>query len=274
MTESEFQVPKPHLNAYRRSSLLFGVSGGLLLFAVLTSFALQQGWFQRQFHVRVVAPNSSGLAVGTPVQLSGLRVGRLQRISLLPDGQVRLLLQIPARYKAWITPKSSARITSESAFSKSSIDLLPAPMNPSRVPDQFQVSYSRAAGFDDFILGAEETRKELNSLLRSTQRIADKELPATLKEIQAVVASSNALAGVINRELPVTTAELRASLRKAGRTSDEVERTLAELRPSLQTSLTEFSQLMQRSNALLKSLQGLLEPIAPVKANPGPNNDL
>ncbi|MEB3235573.1 MAG: MlaD family protein [Cyanobacteriota bacterium] len=267
MIESPFHVPQPQLTAYRRSSLLFGLSGGLLFLAVLALFVAQQGWFQRQFYVRVVAPTSLGLAVGTPVRLSGLRVGVLERIQLLPDGRVTLSLRIPDRYRAWISPRSTARISTDSLLSQSAVDLTAAPTNPAQVPQEFQVAYSRASGLEELIRGAEATRKELNGLLRSTQRIADKELPAALKGIEGVMASSNALAGTINREVPPTTAELRATLRTfdqtgraATRTSDAVERTLVDLRPDLKTALQEMAQLMARSNALLKGLQGLLEP--------------
>jgi len=265
--DSEFHVPQPQLTAYRRSSLLFGLSGGGLFLAVLALFVAQQGWFERQFHVRVVAPTSMGLSVGTPVRLSGLRVGVLERINLLPDGRVTLLLRIPDRYRAWISPRSTARISPDSLLSQSAVDLIAAPINPARVPQEFQVAYTRASGLEELISGAEITRKELNGLLRSTQRIADKELPAALKGVQGVMASSNALAGTIQREIPPTTAELRSTLRTfdetgraASRTSNAVERTVTELNPELKASLQEFAQLMARSNALLRGLQGFLEP--------------
>lgn len=276
MIDSQFQVPQPQLTAYRRSSLLFGLSGGVLLLGVVALLVAQQGWFQRQFHVRVVAPTSMGLAVGTPVRLSGLRVGVLERINLLPDGRVTLLLRIPDRYRAWISPRSTARISTDSLLSQSAVDLIAAPMDPDRVPQEFQISYTRASGLEELISGAEATRKELNGLLRSTQRIADQELPAALKGVQAVSASSSALASTVNREIPPTTTELRNTLRTfeqtgraATRTSDQVERTLAELRPDLKASLQEFAQLMARSNALLRGLQGFLEPARPA-ADPAP----
>lgn len=275
MIDSAFQVPRPQLTAYRRSSLLFGLSGGLLLLAVVALLVSQQGWFERQFAVRLVVPNSLGLAVGTPVRLSGLRVGVLERITLMPDGRVTLALRIPDRYRAWISPRSTARITPDSLLSQSAIDLVAAPMDPAKVPQQFEVAFSRASGLEQLISGAEATRRELNGLLRSTQRIADKELPAALRGVQGVTASSTALASTINREIPSTTAELRATLRTfdqtgraASRTSDQVERTLVELRPDLKASLQEFAQLMARSNALLRGLQGFLEPASPPLVSP------
>lgn len=276
MSDADALIPEPQLTAYRRSSVLFGLSGGLLLLAVLALLVAQQGLFERQFHVRVVAPTSMGLSVGTPVRLSGLRVGVLERITLLADGRVTLSLRIPDRYRAWISPRSTARISTDSLLSQSAVDLTAAPMDLAVVPHTFQVAYTRASGLEELISGAEATRRELNGLLRSTQRIADKELPAALRGVQGVMASSNALAGTVNRELPPTAAELRTTLRTvdqtgraASRTSDQVERTLVELRPDLQASLREFAQLMARSNALLQGLQGFLQP-ASLPAAPSP----
>ena len=152
------------------------------------------------------------------------------------------------------------------------------PMDPARVPDAFTVAYSKAGGLEDLISGAEATRRELNGLLRSTQRIADRELPQALRGVQGVVASSTALASTIQREIPPTTAELRSTLRTfdqtgqaASRTSDAVERTLVELTLDLRSSLQEFAKLMARSNALLRGLQGLLEPAsAPASSTAAP----
>lgn len=258
--DSDVQVPEPQLTAYRRSSLLFGLSGGVLLLAVLALLVAQQGWFERQFRVQVVVPSSLGLGVGTPVRLSGLRIGVLDRISLMPDGRVTLSLRIPDRYRAWVSPRSTARLSSDSILSKRGIELTAAPMDPARVPRQFAVASTSATGLEELIRGAEATRSELNALLRSTRRIADQELPAALRGVQGVTASSTALAATIEREIPPTTAELRGTLRNTGRTSEAVERTLAELRPDLKASLQEFAQLMARSNALLKGLQGFLAP--------------
>lgn len=276
--ESDVWLPEPPHKGQSRSTWLFGLSGGLLLTAVLTLLVVQQGWLERQFRVQVVAPSSLGLAVGTPVRLSGLRVGVLERISLLPDGRVTLLLRIPDRFRAWISPRSKATIRTDSVLSNSAVELTAAPMALDQVPRQFQVAYNRSSGLQELISGAETTRQELSSLLRSTQRIADRELPAALRGVQSVSVSSQALAATLNREIPPTTAELRTTLRTfdqtgkaASRTSDQVERTLVELSPELKATLKEFAQVMARSNALLRGLQGWLEPVGR-PASPPPNS--
>ena len=268
VADPDNHVPEPQLTAYRRSSLLFGLSGGLLLLAVLALFVNQQGWFQPHFRVQIVTPSSMGLALGTPVRLSGLRVGVLDRITLLPDGRVTLSLRIPDRYRAWVSPRSVATISPDSLLSKSAVELTAAPMDPARVPQHFAVAYTRAGGLQELISGAEATRRDLNGLLRSTQRIADRELPAALRGVQGLTRSSTALAVTIDREIPPTTAELRQTLRTASRTSDAVERTLSDVRPDLKASLQEMAQLMARSNALLKRLQGFLEPAPVPSAGP------
>ena len=268
-------VPEPQFRAYRRSSLLFGLSGGLMLLAALALLVVQQGWFQRQFRVQVVAPSSLGLSVGTPVRLSGIRIGVIDRISLLPSGQVSLSLRIPDRYRAWISPRSTAMLNSESLLASSGVELTPAPMDPAQVPETFVVPFRTSGGLSELISGAEATRRELTALVRSTQRIADKDLPATLKGVQGVMASSTNLAATINREIPPTTQDLRTTLRTfdqtgraASRTSDAVERTLLELQPDLKLALQEMTQLMARSNALLRNVQGLLEPASSPAAKP------
>mgnify|MGYP006266966743 CR=1 FL=1 len=274
MDGSDAFVPQAQLTLRRRGLLLFGCSGGLLLLGVLALLLQQQGWFQPQLRVQVVAPTSLGVMVGTPVRLSGLRVGVLERVTLLSDGRVSLSLRISDRYRAWISPRSTARITMDSLLARGAIDLSPAPMPPTRVPDRFTVAYTRSVGLEELIGGAEDTRRELNSLLRVTRRIAAQELPAALRGVQGVMVRSNDLASTIQRELPPTTAELRTTLRSvdqtgraATRTSDALERSLVALTPELLASLQEFSRLMARSNLLLQGLQG---PQPPARSPLGP----
>jgi len=294
LVDPENQIPEPRLTAYRRSSLLFGLTGGLLILASLALFISQQVWFQRHLKLTVIAPSSLGLVTGTPVRMSGLRIGVLNHMTLLPDGRVSLSLRIPWRYRAWLSPRSVAKISSDSFLSQSYIEVTAAPMKPETVPDSFQIPYSKSAGLNELIEGATVTQKQLAAILSSTQKLADRDLPNTLTGLNSAIAKSKTLAGTIQHEIPKvtdsstalvttlqrevspTTAELRSALRtfnqtgkSAAITSLEMKRTLEELRPDIKTSIQEFAELMLRSNRLLKGIQGLVEPAVPPHASPG-----
>ena len=254
----------------RSASLVFTLSGGLMVLGLVGLFGAQQGWFQRHLQVSVLAPSSMGLVPGTPVRLSGLRIGVLDRMTLQPDGQVSLVLRLPERYRAWVSPNSTAKISVNSLISPNYVELTPAPMDPALVPTSFKVAFVKVPRLEDLLIGAESTRRQLDRLLRSSQHIAERELPTTLQGLNGTTASSTALAQAAERELAPTTAELRRALRtidqagrSASRTSDAAQRNLDQLSPEFQAALRAWSRLMARGTAALFGLQGWLEPAAP-----------
>ena len=285
MTDTDDTIPQPQLTTYRRSSILFGLTGGLIFCAALAVFLSQQVWFQRQLTIHVITPSSLGLVTGTPVRMSGLRIGVLDSMKLLPNGHVNLILKVPLRYRAWLSPRSIAKISADSLFSQSYVELSPAPAVPSSVPLSFKVAYLKTTSLEDLLLGAQRTQIQLSSLLASTRRVTDKSLPSTLKgvnnlmqsssdlsnmvskELPSVINSSSSLAKTIQKEVPPTTMQLRSALRSVEQTAEsakitslESQRLITEIRPEIKASMLELRKTLSQSNKLLQDLQFFISP--------------
>ena len=260
--------------SYRRSSLAFTLSGVLLLGGLLLLYGRQYGWFERSLTIRLVVPSSQGLRIGTPVQLSGLRIGVLDRLRLLPDGRVELTLRIPERYRPWISPRSTAVIGRDGLLGDGLIELTASPMPGTPVPASFEVATRTSPGVDSLLTGLESTRADLQRLLVSGTRLADREVPTTLAQLRTSLASGASVASTVNRELPPTAAQLRSTLAAASGTAvaaegtaTSVERTVQDVGPELRQALSEFARAMRRTNALLERFGVLFEP-APLKVEP------
>ena len=259
--------------AFHRASLTFALSGALLLAGVLALYGRQYGWFERSLLIRLVMANSQGLRIGTPVQLSGLRIGVLDRLDLLPDGRVALDLRVPDRYRAWLSPRSTATIGRDGLLGDGVVELTAAPMPPATVPSRFMVSSRVTPGVDTLLAGLEATRADVQKLLASSTRVTDREVPAALAQFRSSLASGTAVSATINRELPPTAAQLRATLATADRTAqaaestaDQAQQTMREVRPDLRQALSDFAAAMRRTNALMEQVHGFLQPAsAPVE---------
>ena len=267
--------------AFHRVSLLFSLSGVILLGGILTLYGRQYGWFERSLRIRLVVPSSQGLRVGTPVQLSGLRIGVLDRLSLLPDGRVQLELRVPDRYRAWVSPRSTATIGQDGLLGDSVVALSAAPMPPASVPRRFSLKTRLTPGIDSLLVGLEATRVDLQKLLVSSTKVTEREIPASLAQLRGSLASGTAVATTVNRELPPTAAQLRQTLSTASRTAesaqgtaDQVQQAVREIRPDLRQALVEFTGAMRRTNGLLEQFSGVLQPadrpVSPSSAGPAP----
>ena len=75
-------TPTPPTRSHER--LLFLGSGLLLLGAVVVGLAREQHWGQRFLDLRLVAANANGIKPGQEVQISGMQVGQVRSLEMLP----------------------------------------------------------------------------------------------------------------------------------------------------------------------------------------------
>lgn len=86
---------------------------GVLLALVLVSaigFAgyvlVRHGLFEKYAFVHLQVDTADNIDVGLPVVFSGLRIGNVDEMNLLPAGNVEVVLKLPARYLKWIRSDS------------------------------------------------------------------------------------------------------------------------------------------------------------------------
>lgn len=275
--------------SFRTRSALFLLAGLGLLVGVVTLWGHQLGWFQRSLRVALISTSSLGLVPGTPVRVSGMHVGVIDAVELLADGKVRLDLKVDDRYRAWVTPRSRAFLARPSLLASGGVDITPAPMDARRVPDHFFIPAQSTADLEGFLAGAATTQADLQTLIRSTNRIAAKELPQTIQELAAVLAVANKVGATVNLALPPTVSHLQGTLRQGQQTTQLFQRelppTLAQVRNTLgvisqtgdsadlaarqsQQSLQELTVLLRRINGFVARIESMFDAAVPAEPRP------
>lgn len=276
-------TPTRGFSSFRHASVLFTISGVLLLGAILGVYIRQNGWFDQALTIRMIVPSSQGLRPGTPVRLSGLRIGVLDRLRLLPDGRVELKLRVPERYRPWVSPKSIAWIGRDGLLGDALIELTAAPMPEQSVPSTFQVDTRFSPDVDSLLTGLEATRGDLQRLVVSSTRVTDREIPSALAQLRNALASGTSVTRTLDREIPPTAAQLRAMIGAAQGTVTAAEgtvvsvgRSVREVSPDLREALLEFSKVMRRTDDLLNKFTYLLQSVPdqdePATQQPAPTS--
>ena len=257
------------LRAFRGPGFVFALGAITLSCSLLFLYSSRLGWFEKKLTIYVVSSSSLGLLPGVPVQMSGLRIGSVRSVDLLPDGRVRLALKIREKYHPFVSSRSDAILTPASLLGSGSIEISPAPITPQEKSESFQIAAQSAPTVESFLAGAENTRGDLQHLLRTTNKIANDQLPSALNQLSRSLASARQTSDIVNRQLPRMADSVDKTLdvyRKTGKSADEASRealiTLQSVRPDLEKSLKEFSRLMQRSNQILSQFTLLIEPSA------------
>ncbi len=78
--------------------LLIAASVGYLLYA--------RGVFERTQTLVLIADDSEGVVVGMDMTFSGFALGRVSRIELAPDGNARIVVQVPRKDAHWLRTSS------------------------------------------------------------------------------------------------------------------------------------------------------------------------
>lgn len=267
MTQMNSKSLDTPLRAFRGASLFFALGAVSLSLSLLFMYSSRLGWFEKRLTIYVVSTSSLGLLAGAPVQMSGLRIGSIRSVELLPDGRVRLALKIREKYHPFVSTRSKAILTPASLLGSGSIEVSPAPITSKAKVQSFQIAAQSSPTVESFLAGAEDTREDLQKLLRTTNKLAEYQLPSAIGQLSKSLASVKQTSDIVSLQLPRMSDSLNQTMavyRKTGESADELSReglaTLQSVRPDLEKTIKEFLELMQRSNQILRQFSLLIEP--------------
>jgi phospholipid/cholesterol/gamma-HCH transport system substrate-binding protein len=115
------------------------VMAGLLIFAVGGS----GGFFWQNYPLKVRFPNVAGLMSGSPVRVSGVEVGSVSNVELVPGG-ADVSFNIIDNMRQIVTDRSTAKIGSISLLGEGAVDIEPG-LGGTPIPDWGYVPTGRPA---------------------------------------------------------------------------------------------------------------------------------
>jgi phospholipid/cholesterol/gamma-HCH transport system substrate-binding protein len=249
-----------------RERWLFLGSGLLLSAAVLFGLAREQRWGEPMLQLQLLSVNAGGLRAGQEVRISGLPVGQVRHLQLLPDARVAVKLQVERRYASLIGPKSVASQNQEGLVGDHYLEISADPQPQGRVSslNGRTIRYEPPIAVATLMQQLLQAQRELTTTLRNTSRLTATDLPQTLREARRSLNGVSELATALRRESASTAPELRQALRQLSRTGTSAEQTstqaqqlIRQSQPLLIRTLDDLQQITSASRRLLHSLMGL-----------------
>ncbi|MBP6853765.1 MAG: MCE family protein [Rhodoferax sp.] len=222
--DTDTDTPPPVANLETKARLL------MLLMVLLVAGAVAylmyaRGAFERTQELVLVADDSEGIVVGMDMTFSGFPIGRVGRIELSPEGNARIIVNIPRRDARWL--RSSSVFTMENGLVGSTkIRAFTGVMTDPPLPDGAERKVLRGDAAAEIPRMVASVRDLVSNL--STLTGSDAPLNATLQSLQTAAERLNGPRGVLGVLL--------------GNESDVKKITLA----------------IERTNALLARLDGLV----------------
>lgn len=171
------------------------------IIALVVYIGSENDLFAEMYHLRFRAASGTGIQKGMPVKLSGLRIGRIQKISLDEQAKVIVLMKVDRKYSKWIRADSTASLLKEGIVGDSIIKIsVGSAGRPALANDDF-LPFAEEKGLNDIALEFSDSVK------------------AVLVEVRQTVAYINDPQGDVKRTL-ANAQRLSANLEETRRRAD------------------------------------------------------
>ncbi|MFM8544948.1 MAG: MlaD family protein [Vulcanococcus sp.] len=248
------------------------LGGGATLLALLVmAMGTPRNWWSRNLQLNFRTYSAAGLQEGMAVKISGYPVGRVQRIRLLNDAQVQVILEIAASRQALVGRRSRVTVTQDGLINRPYIAISP---DLSALGHRDPISSGDTLIFDSspdiatLVKEVASTRVPLQQMLTRAGALMERRVPRSLDQLDRTLGSGERLANLLEREVAQGSGSLKG---RVARATDNLETTLT----TLQGTLVEIQSLARSSNSLLQGIRRswliqLLEPADTPPLNPAP----
>lgn len=243
------------------------------------------GLFKKKYTLAVQFDNAQGITQGTPVRLSGVPIGEVDRVSLAPNRRAEVRLLIDERYRNAVGARDKITIATGGLLPTPYIEIIPARTGPPPAGDVL-VGQS-AVTTDDLLRSFNELLPEARNLVTSLTSVANsldrlvgdpvaaRSLKNAAANLEAASARGKALAAnleaasVSGRKIAANldaltnqgrprVARAVANLETASR---HFERTTALLRTTMAENRPQVGEALENLSGAMAALEELLEEV-------------
>jgi len=282
---------------FRRLEAVVGAFVIAALAAIIVLFVYIGGendLFGERYHLRFRAASGTGIQKGMPVKLSGLRIGRIQKISLDEQAKVIVRMKVDRKYSKWIRADSTASLLKEGIVGDSIIKIsVGSAGRPALANDDF-LPFSEEKGLNEIALEFSDSVKavlvevrqtvayindpegdvkrtlanvqRLSSNLEETRRRADGLLLAATDNVGRVgplLDNLSAAADNVNRRLPPlldnVSARLPVLLDRLEGTLSNTERISQEFRKAAEQAAPRVPPLLTGAEELVEDTDDVMK---------------
>lgn len=234
--------------------------------------------FEPTYHVKARLSKSYGLEPGSPVVVSGIRIGRVKQVDLNDRGTVDLQLQLLTRYQNMVKDNSELRITKSGiVVGQTQVDIGMGTSGSPILTDEATIQAVEPRDIGDLIneiepvlmavkqtlLRVETITQDLQGGLKAGSKAleqvaqATQDLPAVVVSVQRTVASVEQMAAA----LPDMTGSIKRTLGVVDRVTADVQHTTSKLPAILESAHSTLTSVKRLSDSVGEVSQELLPVI-------------
>lgn len=235
-----------HRLSYTTQERLVGafVLSGLLLLCLLAVFSREASTlFADKFTLVAHIKDARGIAEDTPVQMSGVQVGRVKRLDVVGDGMIRVEMEMLERFHPLVRDDARAALSKLSMIGKPTIELHGGSGSKPPIADRGVIPITEPPNFDQMLADVAPALRNLQAILERLNAITGAVEPKRVKSLATNLDNASA-------DLPQLVAEARA-------VAAQMNATLA----GIDTQMQQMPELVQRSRTVMDQMDRTLHGV-------------
>ncbi|GAB2458809.1 hypothetical protein GCM10027082_06830 [Comamonas humi] len=266
-------APVPHLERKAAALLLFTLA---LIVGSVLYLLYARGVFEPTQKLILTAEDSEGVALGMDMTFSGFAIGKVSKIELAPQGNVRIHVEVPQKDAHWLRTSSVFTVV-KGLVGGTSIKAYSGVLEDPPLPDGAErtvLSGDATAELPQIMANARQLLESLNRITAEGSALSD-----SLEQVRQLAGRLNGPGGALGAMLGSD-----AEAKKIAVTLDRVNQLLARLdgmaknadrqvfgaqgvMPEVQATVVQLRGLLTEARGSLKKMDAVLVEAQAVGAN-------
>jgi len=242
----------------------FVIVAFLGIVVTIVAVGIQHDVFASKTRLFFVTDSGTGIEEGMAVKLSGFDIGKVDRLELTNNAQVKVTLSILRSYMKWVKSDSKARLIKESVIGANVIEIMPGSDKEKSLENNAQIAFERGRGLGQVV---DQLYSEVIPLIDDLKRIARRAdmllagLPATQQKLDATLTSARK--NLENLE-KVTASDLPAMMKRGRETMDKTNETMdktSETMDKADQTMNKADETMNKADETMDKAKKVVDSV-------------
>jgi len=248
----------------QRGTRRFLLAGLVVTLLIVAAIFVRQGLLRQTATLSFVTESAQDISKGQSVKIAGFKVGAVDTVTLRPDGQVAVELEIDADSMRFVTRDAVVELRKEGLVGSAVLEIMPGADRTRLAANGAQLAFTRADGLTAM---ANSLRDKIIPILGDlkviTGALADSRqgLPATLGQVREATASLNTLLKTGNQQLGDVGQAATRAVGQAEASLVQLDRTLSTVNQRLPVVLDKAQGIVEHIERITAEAEGTVPPL-------------
>lgn len=247
-----------------RGTRRFLLAGLLLTLLIIGAIFVRQGLLRQTAMLTFVTESAQDINKGQAVKIAGFKVGAVDTVTLRPEGQVEVELEIDADSMRFVTRDAVIELRKEGLVGSAVLEIMPGADRTRLAANGARLAFARADGLTAM---ANSLRDKILPILGDikiiTGTLADSRqgLPATLGQVREATASLNTLLKTGNQQLGDVGQAATRAVGKAEASLVQLDKTLTTVNGRLPVLLDKAQGIVEHIEKITAEAESSVPPL-------------